>query len=273
MPPPRPEGRRALVTGGARGIGRAVVTRLLEDRFEVSATYHLTPPPTDLDAVGWHSCDVADFDSVSAVVARAGDVDVLVANAAVLRDGLSANMTDEQFLDVVQTDLGGAVSMARAVLPGMIQRRWGRIIGISSAGALLGSAGQANYITAKAALNGWVAGLAVEVAAYGVTANVVAPGPIDTELLRSMDPKRREALASVVPARRMGTPSEVAAVVAFLASESAGFVTGAVIPVDGGLSRGGLWGRSVRDHMRRRASADADADGGGDAVRSGFDDC
>lgn len=249
--------RHALVTGAARGIGRATVEVLREAGLRVTATYRSTPPPAGLDAgVQWRPCDVRDVEQVDALVASLDPVDVVVANAAVLRDGLTVTMTDEQFADVLRTDLGGAMRLTGRVLPGMTERGWGRIVAVSSAGAILGSAGQANYVTAKAALNGWVGGLAVEVAAEGVTVNAVAPGPIDTELLASLDSKRRAALASVVPMGRMGTPREVASVIAFLVSDDASFVTGAVIPIDGGLVRGGLWGRSVRDHMRARAASD-----------------
>lgn len=276
-PTERDRGRVALVTGGARGIGRAVVEALAAGGHRVVATHRTTPVPPELAGVAtWRKLDVTDrravTDLVAEIEATLGPVEVVVANAAVLADGMSATMTDEQFGEVLHTDLGGAVHVVRAVLGGMVERGFGRVVAITSVGAVLGSAGQANYATAKAALNGWVGGLAVEVAEAGVTVNAVAPGPIRTELLESLDERRLEALRSVVPARRLGEPADVAALVAFLASDAAGFITGTLIPVDGGLTRGGLWGRSVRDQMLRDRKRARSAGAGPDAGLGGGPD-
>lgn len=246
------------MTGGARGIGLAVVDALVEAGAAVVAT-HLTTVPPDRAGVTWVRVDVTDPSALDALVADHGPFAVIVANAATLRDRTTAGMTDDDFSTVIDTDLGGAARVVRRALPAMVDAGWGRIVAITSAGALLGSAGQANYAVAKAALNGWVGGLAVEVARQGITVNAVAPGPIDTELLRDLSPRRLEGLRSVVPAGRLGLPSEVAALVRFLVSDEAGFVTGTVIPIDGGLSRGGLWGRSVREHMLRAKPDPTDA--------------
>ncbi len=236
--------RHALVTGGARGIGLSVAESLLAAGFRVTATYLTTRPPFPAGgSLAWVECDMTDRSRVDELMSRIDPVDVVVANAAVLCDRSVISMTDQQFAHVLDVNVGGAMRVVRQVVPSMVERRWGRIIAISSVAAQLGSAGQAAYVTSKAAMSGWMAELAVQVASDGITANTVAPGPIDTELTRSLGSRRRADLLAATPAGRLGSPREVAEVVGFLASDAAAFVTGAVIPVDGGLSISGRWGR------------------------------
>ena len=250
--------RVALVTGAARGIGHATATALARDGFVVAATHHGAPtavPPDVGEATGvhWYATDLADPDARRELVATVqeahGPVDVFVANAALLRDGLTARMSDDDFTDVLAVNLVAPQRLAAALLPSMRSAGWGRIVFVSSVGGLLGSAGQANYASSKAALSGLAASLAVEAAGDGVTVNVVAPGPVDTELLRALGPDRLEALEAMVPAGRLGRPEEVASVIAFLCGDAAGFVNGVTLPVDGGLLQADTWSRTPR---RRR---------------------
>jgi NAD(P)-dependent dehydrogenase (short-subunit alcohol dehydrogenase family) len=263
---PRSESPVALVTGAARGIGAAVVAELADTGHRVAAT-HLTsdPPATLTDRALWLPCDVRRPEDVARVVQEVegalGSIDVFVGNAAVLQDGMSFRMRDEQFLDVLDVDLRGNVRFTELVLDGMRERGFGRIVYVSSVGGITGSSSQANYATAKAALHGFARAIALEAAPDGVTVNVVAPGPIDTELMRGMGEKHFQAFTDVVPANRMGRPEEVAATIGFLISPAAAFITGVVLPIDGGLLLSDGFVRSNRERMlaaRKRRQAEQD---------------
>ena len=226
-------GRRALVVGAARGIGRATAARLVADGHDVTATWHATEPDP-LEGVTWLRCDTTVPSEVDAAFAM-GPYEVVVANAAVVRDRMSSRLTDEDWAAVVDVNLTGTFRVARAAVGQMASARWGRLVLISSVGAWVGAAGQASYAASKTGLLGMARALAREVGPRGVTVNVVAPGVIATELIAAMAPTLQERWVAQVPAGRMGSPDEVASTISFLCSEQAGFVTGALVPVDGGL--------------------------------------
>jgi 3-oxoacyl-[acyl-carrier protein] reductase len=239
----------ALVTGGSRGIGRACCLRLAADGFLVAVNYRQEEAQAaevvkEIEMSGGKAFalqgDVAQPGEaerlVQAVLAEAGRLDVLVNNAGITRDNLVLRMSDEEFALVLETNLSGAFRLVRAALRPMLKQRSGRIINISSIAGLVGNPGQANYSAAKAGMLGLTRSVAKEVASRGITVNAVAPGLIDTEMSGAI--KARDQLIANIPLGRAGTPEEVAAAVAFLASAEAAYITGATLPVDGGLAAG-----------------------------------
>ena len=232
--------RVVLVTGGARGIGLACARAFVAAGDRVAVTYR-TKPPEDGDVLAV-ACDVTSTAEVDAAVdeveERLGKVEVVVANAGANRDGLVLKMSDDAFDEVLDTNLAGAFRVARRAARSMVRARTGRLIFISSVVGLTGSAGQVNYAASKAGLVGLARSLARELAPRGVTANVVAPGPVATDMTDALPEARRAELAAAVPLGRFATADEVAAAVTFLASPEAAAITGAVLPVDGGLGMG-----------------------------------
>ena len=228
-----------LITGGSRGIGLACAQRFLAQGDRVAVTYNSSPPPDGFFAV---KCDVTDLDSVDAafkaVEAEFGPVEVLVSNAGITKDGLLLRMSEADFGSVVDANLTAAYRVAKRATQGMLRARAGRIIFMSSVVALLGSAGQANYAASKAGLVGLARSLARELGSRSITVNVVAPGPVETDMTAALGDKRLAELTAAVPLARMAHADEIAGVVVFLASPDAAYITGAVIPVDGGLGMG-----------------------------------
>jgi 3-oxoacyl-[acyl-carrier protein] reductase len=231
--------RSVLVTGGNRGIGLAVARAFVAAGDEVAVTARSGEAPDGLFAV---RCDVTDDASVEAafseVEARQGPVEVLVANAGITKDTLILRMSTEDWAEVVDTNLTGAFRVAKRASKGMLRARRGRLVFVSSVVGMLGSAGQANYAASKAGLVGLARSLARELGSRGITANVVAPGFVDTDMTAALGDERKAQILAQVPLGRYADPAEVAAVVCFLASEEAGYVTGALVPVDGGLGMG-----------------------------------
>jgi 3-oxoacyl-[acyl-carrier protein] reductase len=232
--------RKVLVTGGARGIGLACAQRFLTDGDDVAVTYNSSAPP---DGVFGVKCDVTSSDDVDRAWSEIeghfdGPLDVLVANAGITRDLLLLRMSDDDFQDVVDTNLTGTFRIVKRASKGMLRARSGRIILISSVVALLGSPGQANYAASKAGLIGFARSLARELGSRSITVNVVAPGPVETDMFAALSDDRRAELTASVPLGRAATAAEIAGVTAFLASPEAAYITGAVIPVDGGLGMG-----------------------------------
>jgi NAD(P)-dependent dehydrogenase (short-subunit alcohol dehydrogenase family) len=231
--------RTVLITGGSRGIGLACARRFVELGDNVVVTYNSSAPPEGLFGVKCDVTSVAEVDAAfGAAEDRFGPVEVLVSNAGITKDGLLLRMSEESFASVVDANLTGAYRVAKRAAQGMLRARAGNIIFVSSVVGLLGSAGQANYAASKAGLVGLARSLARELGSRNITVNVVAPGPVATDMTAELGDKRLSELTQAVPLGRMATPEEIAGVVAFLASTDAAYITGAVIPVDGGLGMG-----------------------------------
>jgi 3-oxoacyl-[acyl-carrier protein] reductase len=238
-----------LVTGASRGIGRAIALELVRSGHRVAccaSSDGAKDTQAEIEAAGGSAmavrADVGDADALDAAFKEIeeawGPVEILVNNAGVTADGLVARMSDDQWNDVLRTNLTGAFHTIRRATPKMMKGRWGRIINVSSVSGQAGAAGQANYAAAKAGLLGLTRAVARELAPRAITCNAVAPGPIVTAMTEGMPAEWRAVMEATVPLGRLGSPEEVASVVGFLCSEPAGYVTGALVPVDGGLGMG-----------------------------------
>ena len=238
--------RVALVTGGSGGIGQAIAEALAAGGHRVAVGYGANREAAEKAAAGVGGMavhiEVTDPAAVDAAFGEVeqslGPVDVLVNNAGIAADGLLMRMSDDQWRRVLSTNLDGAFHATRRAVPGMVRRRWGRIVNMGSVVGSTGAGGQANYAATKAGLIGLTRSLARELGSRNITVNLVAPGPIATAMIDAVSDERRAEMTAAVPLGRMGTPAEVGAVVAFLCSSAAAYVTGAVVPVDGGLGMG-----------------------------------
>jgi 3-oxoacyl-[acyl-carrier protein] reductase len=231
--------RTVLVTGGNRGIGRSIAEEFIALGYRVAVTVRTGEGPAGSLSV---KADVTDSASIDAAIAeveeKLGPIEILVANAGITRDTLLMRMTDDEFEDVINTNLTGVFRVLKRATKGMIKARFGRVILIGSVVGLLGSAGQVNYSSAKSALVGMARSVTRELGARGITANVVAPGFIDTDMTAELPEEQQAEYKKRIPAGRFAAPSEVAKAVAWLASDDAAYISGAVIPVDGGLGMG-----------------------------------
>jgi 3-oxoacyl-[acyl-carrier protein] reductase len=242
-------GRVAIVTGGGRGLGRAIAVRLAEEGANLAVSYRSNDAAAEEAAEKVRAAgvecelfkgDVSSPEDVEALFKGVSDafgrVDILVNNAGITRDNLMMRMKEEEFDEVLRTNLKGTYLCTRAALRPMVRARWGRIVNVSSVVGLVGNAGQANYAASKAGIIGFTKSVAREVAQRGITVNAVAPGYVETELTGSLPENVKEQIRNQVPAGRFGEPEEVAEVVAFLVAEEAGYVTGQTIAVDGGMT-------------------------------------
>lgn len=231
--------RVVLITGGSRGIGLACARRFASQGDRVAVTYNSSPPPPEFFGV---KCDVTKPEEVeaafTAVEEHFGPVEILVSNAGITKDTLLLRMSEDDFVRVVDANLTAAFRVVKRATARMIKARSGRVILMSSVVGLLGSGGQANYAASKAGLVGFARSLARELGSRNITINVVAPGPVETDMTASLGQERLDELTKAVPLQRMASADEIAGVVAFLAGDDAGYITGAVIPVDGGLGMG-----------------------------------
>ena len=238
------EGKIALVTGASRGIGRAIAENLVARGARVIGTATSDKGAADISAYlgengkgyNLNVVDQASIDAVlSAIRAEFGEIDILVNNAGITRDNLLMRMKDDEWQDILDTNLTSVFRLSKAVLRAMMKKRCGRIITIGSVVGTMGNAGQANYAAAKAGLIGFSKSLAREVASRGITVNVVAPGFIETDMTRALTDEQRAGILSQVPANRLGDAKEIANAVAFLASDEAGYITGETLLVNGGM--------------------------------------
>jgi 3-oxoacyl-[acyl-carrier protein] reductase len=238
------EGKVALVTGASRGIGRAIAEQLAELGAKVVGT---ATSEKGADAISSYLGDkgcglvlnVGDTASIEQCLEQIknqfGDIDILVNNAGITRDNLLMRMKDDEWFDIMQTNLTSVYRLSKAVMRSMMKKRFGRIISIGSVVGSMGNAGQTNYAAAKAGVLGFTKSLAKEVASRGITVNAIAPGFIDTDMTKDLTDEQKEAIFSQVPANRLGQPAEIAATVAFLASNQAAYITGETIHVNGGM--------------------------------------
>jgi acetoacetyl-CoA reductase len=235
-------GRVAIVTGGTRGIGEAVSIALRDAGCTVAASYvgnvdraRAFAERTGIAVFQW---DVADFDacqkSAEEIVWALGQVDVLINNAGITRDSSVLKMSRDDWSNVIDTNVGGSFNMVKAVLPGMRERSWGRIVNIGSINGQAGQFGQVNYSAAKSALHGFTKALAQETARFGVTVNTVAPGYIATDMVAAVSPEQLAKIVAKIPVGRLGEAHEIARMVAFLCAEESGFITGSTISINGG---------------------------------------
>lgn len=231
--------RVVLITGGSRGIGLACAQRFAAMGDKVAITYNTTPPSSDFLAV---KCDVTKAEEIDAafkeVEEKLGPVEILVSNAGITKDTLLLRMSEDDFASVINANLTASFRVVKRASQQMLRARKGRVILMSSVVGLLGSAGQANYAASKAGLVGFARSLARELGSRNITVNVVAPGPVETDMTAALGEDRLKELTAAVPLARMATPDEIAGVVAFLAGPDGAYITGAVIPVDGGLGMG-----------------------------------
>ena len=231
--------RVVLVTGGNRGIGKAIAEAFVQKGHKVAVTVRSGAGPAGTLSVVADVTDPVSLDEAFAEIEKVlGPVEVLVANAGITRDTLLMRMTDEDFEEVLNTNLSGAFRVLKRATKGMMKAKFGRVIFIGSVVGLLGSAGQVNYSAAKSGLVGMARSLTRELGGRGITANVVAPGFIDTDMTAALTQEMQDEYKKKIPAGRFASPEEVAKVVLWLASEDAGYISGAVIPVDGGLGMG-----------------------------------
>lgn len=231
--------RVVLITGGSRGIGLACARRFAALGDKVAITYNTTAPTDEFLAI---KCDVTKTDEIDAafkeVEEKFGPVEILVSNAGITKDTLLLRMSEDDFSAVINANLTASFRVVKRASQQMLRARKGRIILMSSVVGLLGSAGQANYAASKSGLVGFARSLARELGSRNITVNVVAPGPVETDMTAALGEERLKELTSAVPLARMATPDEIAGVVTFLAGPDGGYITGAVIPVDGGLGMG-----------------------------------
>lgn len=239
MTTPPPTTRTVLITGGNRGIGYAIAEEFVAQGHRVAVTARSGSGPEGSLTVIADVTDAASIDAAfTEVEAQLGPVEVVVANAGITRDLLLMRMTEEDFTDVIDTNLNGAFRVVKRASKGMLKARFGRIILVSSVVGLLGSAGQVNYSASKSGLIGLARSLTRELGSRNITANVVAPGFIETDMTAGLAPELQESYIKQIPAGRYASPQEVAKVIAWLAGDDAGYISGAVIPVDGGLGMG-----------------------------------
>jgi 3-oxoacyl-[acyl-carrier protein] reductase len=226
------EGKLALVTGASRGIGHAIAEELAKQGARVVGTATTAEGARKING---RVLNVRDAEQCDALIRELGEVAILVNNAGITRDNLALRMKDSDFDEVIETNLRAVFRLSRAVMRGMMKARWGRIINITSVVGAAGNPGQANYAAAKAGVVGMTKSLAAELGSRSITVNCVAPGFIDTDMTRALSEDQKKTLLEHIPLGRLGTPQDVAAAVAYLASPAAGYVTGAVLHVNGGM--------------------------------------